>query len=64
MNDNLYSFETYKGYSVVVEKLDTDEYEGVGYVHSYHNPEFVFKDDNPEWVRSNIMRLIDEKVED
>lgn len=59
----LYSFDNYRNYTVVVELLDCG-YEGVAYVHSYQNPVVIIKGDNGDYVREQLINHIDSVLED
>ena len=59
----LYSFDIYRNYTVVVEPLDCGGYEGVAYVHSYQNPVVIIKGDNGDYVREQLINHIDSILE-
>lgn len=61
INRELYCFEVYKDYTIVVEYLEwqPNQYEGVEYIHSYHNPEYVQYGQNGEDVFIALKRRID-----
>lgn len=57
----LYCFETYKNYTIVVEYLEQSSkpYEGIAYIHSHNNPEYVICGNDGESVFNDLKRKID-----
>jgi len=37
----LYSYDKVGEYNVIVEKIDTDSYEAIAYIHAMQNPPYV-----------------------
>ncbi len=64
INRELYCFELYKDYTIVIEYLEWHhkQYEGVAYIHSYHNPEYVQYGNDGEEVFNQLKRRIDESL--
>lgn len=60
MNE-LYCFETYKGYTIVIEYKEYHElqYEGIAFIHSQYNPEYVGYDKDGEALFNDLKRKID-----
>ena len=55
----LYCFEKYRGYTIVVEPLECGDYEGIAFIHSHCNPVFTVKSDNGENAVEYLMDQID-----
>ena len=55
----IYSFDKYKGYSVIVEQLENGEYEGVAFIHAHQNPPFYTSRENGESARMAVIEWID-----
>ena len=51
----LYSYDKVGEYNVIVEKIDTDSYEGIAYIHAMQNPPYVWDSSNPEKAREKAM---------
>lgn len=61
---DLYSFDVYRQYSIVVEPLEDGGYEGIAYIHDHRNPVFAIKGDNGEVVRESLIDHVDLLLED
>ena len=59
----LYSYDTYRGFTIVVERLDDGGYEGVYYKESYHNPiaiKFGYRGDAVrDWLVQDIEHYLE-----
>ena len=57
----LYCFETYKGYTIVIEYAEWHEkkYEGIAYIHSQHNPEYIGYSNDGEALFNELKHKID-----
>ena len=59
----LYCFELYMDYTIVVEYIEElDLYEGVAYIHSYHNPEYLQRGRFGEDVFNELKHRIDDSL--
>ncbi len=59
----LYAFEKYCGYTIVVEPTEDCIYEGIAYIHSYHNPEMVVRHKSGQKCIDMLVDLIDHKFD-
>lgn len=60
----LYCFELYKNYTIVVEYKEYHEkqYEGIAYKHSHHNPEYIGYDKDGEALLNYLKKRVDDGI--
>lgn len=65
MEDKIYCYEKYKGYTIVVEYLPySDIWEGIAYKEDYRNPSVDTDGADPVCVREDVLRLVDKILEE
>lgn len=62
MNELLFSFECYKGYTIAVTE-EPYEWVGVAYIHAHQNPICVVTGKDPEAVRLECVQMVDDITE-